>query len=172
MMFTTILIFCLVAMMALLYGLGARFNISGSLPQGLYWMCHARVTKGVYVLFCPPQQAIFSMAKTRGYIGFGFCPGGYRPLMKKVLAGPGDVVWLTTQGVIVNGQMLPQSQPWLCDNSGRLLLPMKNQPHTLSQSEWLVMSDSCATGFDGRYFGVIDQKQIISVLRPVLTWSK
>ena len=171
-LFTTITVFCSVAMMALLYSLGARFNISNSIPKGLYWVCHEKVTKGAYVLFCPPQRPIFDMAKARGYIRSGFCPGGYRPLMKKVLAVPDDIIRMTKQGMMVNEQILPQSQPLLCDSFGRLLVPVENQPQKLNQSEWLLMSDSCAMSFDGRYFGVTNQKQIKSVLRPVLTWSK
>ena len=66
------------------YAAGARVNTTKSIPVGLYWASSAPVEKGAYVMFCPPQVGVFGDAKERGYIGGGFCPGGYGYLMKKV----------------------------------------------------------------------------------------
>ena len=77
---------------ALAYAAGARINATKSIPLGLYWTSRAAVEKGAYVLFCPPQVPVFDVAKERGYLGAGFCPGGYGYLMKRVLATKGDVV--------------------------------------------------------------------------------
>ena len=65
---------------------GARINTTRSIPVGLYWTSSAAVEKGAYVLFCPPKLGVFDDAKGRGYIGAGFCEGGYGYLMKRVLA--------------------------------------------------------------------------------------
>ena len=71
---------------------GARINTTKSIPVGLYWTSSAPVEKGAYVLFCPPQAGVFDDAKARGYIGAGFCPGGYGYMMKRVLAAKDDAV--------------------------------------------------------------------------------
>ena len=59
------------------FALGLRVNTTKSIAVGLYRMTDAPVAKGEYVIFCPPQSALFDKAKRRGYIGPGFCPGDY-----------------------------------------------------------------------------------------------
>jgi conjugative transfer signal peptidase TraF len=71
------------------YAAGARINTTRSIPAGLYWASSAPVGKGAYVMFCPPQAAVFADARERGYIGAGVCPGGYGYLMKRILAANG-----------------------------------------------------------------------------------
>ena len=63
------------------YAAGARVNTTKSIPVGLYWLTKEPVEKGAYVVFCPPQVGVFDDAKERGYIGAGFCPGGYGFMM-------------------------------------------------------------------------------------------
>jgi hypothetical protein len=57
-----------------IYAAGGRFNTSKSLELGLYWITDAPITKGAYVMFCPPERKVFVDAKERGYIDAGFCP--------------------------------------------------------------------------------------------------
>ena len=149
---------------------GARINTTRSIPLGLYWTSNTPVAKGVYVLFCPPERDAFEEAKARGYLGAGFCPGGYGYLMKRVLAAKNDTVSEGDDGVRVNGELLPLSAPRRADGAGR---PMPRYPaghRTLGDHELLLMSDVSATSFDGRYFGPIDQSQIETVIRPLMTW--
>lgn len=82
---------------------GARINSSHSIPRGLYWTSSAPVAPGRYVMFCPPQLGVFEEARRRGYIGTGFCPGGYGYMMKKVLGTGNDAVSVAPDGVRVNG---------------------------------------------------------------------
>ena len=86
------------------YAAGARVNTTKSIPVGLYWTSSAPVEKGAYVLFCPPQLGVFDDAKERGYIGAGFCQGGYGYMMKRVLAAKDDAVAVADDGVRVNGE--------------------------------------------------------------------
>ena len=149
---------------------GARINTTKSIPIGLYWTSSAPVEKGAYVLFCPPARAVFEEAKARGYLGAGFCPGGYGYLMKRVLATKTDTVSVADDGVRVNGELLPLSTPRPADGAGRPMPRYPAVPHTLGDSELLLMSDVSATSFDSRYFGPIDQSQIETVIRPLMTW--
>jgi conjugative transfer signal peptidase TraF len=151
------------------YVAGIRLNTTPSIPLGVYRLTDEPIVKGAYVLFCPPPAPVFEMAKARGYLGAGFCPGGYGHLMKKILAVKDDVVAIGTDGVQVNGQRLPLSTPIKADEGGRPL-PGYKASWVLGDSEVLVMSDSNSYSFDGRYFGPIQRTQIEGVIRPVYTW--
>lgn len=152
------------------YAAGARINTTKSIPIGLYWTNSAPVKKDTYVLWCPPKAGVFDDAKERGYIGAGFCTGGYGYMMKRVLATKSDSVTVTDDGVLVNGELLPLSKPIKADSAGRPLPRFQADHYTLGNSEVLLMSDVSGTSFDGRYFGPINLSQIKAVIRPVFTW--
>ncbi len=152
------------------YAAGARINTTKSIPVGLYWTTSAPVEKGAYVLWCPPKAGVFDDAKERGYIGAGFCAGGYGYMMKRVLAAKSDTVTVTDDGVRVNGELLPLSKPIKTDSAGRPLPRFQADRYTLGNSEVLLMSDVSGTSFDGRYFGPINLSQVKTVIRPVITW--
>lgn len=152
------------------YAAGARINTSKSIPVGLYWTNNQPVEKGVYVLFCPPQNGVFFDAKERGYIGAGVCPGNLSYMMKRVLAAKNDVVSVADDGVRVNGGLLPFSAPFGKDKSGRLMPHYRAADYSLSEYQVLLMADVSSTSFDGRYFGPIQRSQIKTVIFPVITW--
>lgn len=149
---------------------GARVNTTKSIPMGLYWTTRAPIAKGAYVLFCPPPGALFDAAKARGYIGAGFCPGGYGYLMKRVVAVTGDTVTVSDEGVRVNGNPLARSAPRKTDAAGRSLPGAPPVCQRLGQTELLVMSDARPTAFDSRYFGPLHRAQVKTVIKPILTW--
>ncbi len=148
---------------------GARVNSTASFPRGLYWKINAPFKKGDLVIFCPPKTPVFAEAKERGYIGAGFCPGGYREMIKKIVATEGDRVTISEKGVAVNGVPIFDSMPSTEDRAGRPM-PHYETDCTLKNNQVLLMSDYNPLSFDGRYFGPINSAQIRSVIRPVLTW--
>jgi conjugative transfer signal peptidase TraF len=150
------------------YAIGIRINTTPSIPVGVYRLTNEPIAKGAYVLICPPPVTVFDMAKARGYLGAGYCPGGYGQLMKKILAVQNDVVSIGTDGVQVNGQLLPLSAPLKADGAGRPM-PDYKASSVLGSAEVLVMSDNNGS-FDGRYFGPIQRSQIQGVIRPIFTW--
>ena len=162
--------FCLVFGLALAHQAGLRLNTTRSIPLGLYKMSHDPIEKGAYVLFCPPERLEFDLAKERGYIGAGFCPGGYGYMMKKVLATHHDVVSVTDEGVTINGTLLPASQPMEADSMGQPLPRFRITDHVLAPTEFLLMSDTNSRSFDARYFGPIPRDVIQSRIDPLLTW--
>jgi conjugative transfer signal peptidase TraF len=153
----------------LIYAAGIRVNTTPSIPLGVYQLSNEPLIKGACVLFCPPPAPVFVMAKARGYVGAGFCPGGYGHLMKRLVAAKNDRVTISAEGVAVNGQRLPLSKPIKLDGGGRPL-PNYTKLWVLGSTELLVMSDSNSGSFDGRYFGSIQRSQIEGVIRPVFTW--
>ena len=149
---------------------GIRINTSESIPLGIYRSSGKSIQKGDCVLFCPPSTPVFDMAKERGYITSGLCPGGYGYMMKKVAGISGDLVTVDSTGVRVNGQLLPNSTPLQADPSGRPMPLFHADSYILAGSEVLLMSNTCGLSFDGRYFGPINRVQIKTVILPVFTW--
>ncbi len=148
---------------------GARVNSTASLPLGLYWTVSSPVRTGALVMFCPPKSPVFDEAKARDYIGAGFCAGGYREMMKRVAALPGDHVRISNQGVFVNGKPIRNSRPLNYDPAGRPM-PRYETDCTLKDNQVLLMSDYNPLSFDSRYFGPINRARIRGVVRPVFTW--
>lgn len=151
---------------------GARINVTSSFPPGIYWVVDKTPAKGDLVMFCPPEQPLFDLAHSRGYLGSGSCPGGYMHMLKRLVAVADDEVDFAETGVRVNGQLQVRSQPLAKDPSGRSL-PRPPQAHLrLAGSEVLLLSDYSSLSFDGRYFGVLPRKQVNEVVRPWLVWQR
>lgn len=166
----TVTVICLFIGVAIAYIAGLRINTTRSIPLGLYRLSTNPIEKGAYVLFCPPLRPAFDLAKERGYIGPGFCPGGYGYMMKRVFAVQHDVVSVSDEGVTVNGHLLLLSTPIDADSNGQPLPHYRLDQHVLGTTEWLLMSDSNARSFDARYFGPIESNHIRSVIHPLWTW--
>lgn len=162
---------CLAFGLVLAHESGLRLNTTRSIPVGLYRMSNDPIVKGAYVLFCPPERPEFDLAKERGYIGAGFCPGGYGNMMKKVLASDHDIVSVTDDGVTINGMLLPASHPAEADSMGRALPRFRMTDHVLAPSELWLMSDTNRRSFDARYFGPVQRIHIQSLIHPVWTWE-
>lgn len=161
---------CVVLGLVLVHAAGLRLNTTRSIPLGFYLMSNDPIVKGAYVLFCPPERPEFDLAKERGYIGAGFCPGGYGNMMKKVAASDHDVVSVTDDGATINGTLVPASQPFEADSMGRPLPRFRVTDHVLAPSELLLMSDTNSRSFDARYFGLVHRAHIQSLIYPVWTW--
>jgi conjugative transfer signal peptidase TraF len=162
----------LVPLAIALFGLmGARVNMTASLPLGLYWVTNQPITRGVYIRFCPPAEGAFALAKDRGYLGAGHCPDGYAPMIKRVSGVAGDGVMVNEDGIQIDGKLLPLSARKHADPHGRPL-PKPDQAHyVLRPSQLWVMSDTNDHSFDSRYFGPIDRSWVVDVIRPSLTWG-
>jgi conjugative transfer signal peptidase TraF len=156
--------FIVIAMLA-----GIRINTTASYPIGVYIMTNAPIEKGALVIFCPPDNAAFRLARGRSYIGAGFCPGGYGYMIKKILAAKNDLVEISADGVAVNGTLLPNSKPMEADSEGHPLPYIEVAIAALNENSVLLMSDYNPKSFDARYFGLVDKSQVISAIRPVWT---
>src|SRR5207249_3100751 len=97
-----------------------RLNISPSVAPGLYRIVDQPVTRGVLVVACVPLAAA-RLARDRGYLAGGSCPGGSQPVLKRIGAVPDDLVDLEPDGIAVNGARLPDSGPAESDSRGRPL---------------------------------------------------
>jgi conjugative transfer signal peptidase TraF len=148
---------------------GLRLNLTGSQPVGLYLVSRTPVGRGALVLVClPPSIAAF--AKQRGYIAQGgACPGGLVPVGKTVCAVPGDTVTITTAGLLVNGELLPNSRPLTADHRGQPLPQLAFGAVLVRAKEVWVWSSYSPFSFDSRYFGPVPLDQVRANVRPLWT---
>ena len=167
-MLITICCLAIILEAAIIYGI--RVNTTTSYPVGVYLLTNAPIEKGSLVIFCPRNNSTFQQARERGYIGAGFCPGGYGYMIKKLLAVKNDMVEISSIGVFVNGKLLPNSKPIATDSEGNPLPHIEANIPALSDNSVLLMSDYNPESFDARYFGVIDKSNIISAIQPIWTW--
>ena len=144
-----------------------RLNISSSAPLGLYRIVDQPVARGVLVVACMPPAAA-RLARERGYVAGGACPGSTQPVLKRIGAVPGDLVDLEPDGIAVNGARLPDSAPALSDSRGR---PLPHAPWgraAVAPGEVWLIGIETTRSWDSRYFGPVPLDHIHAV-RPVLT---
>ena len=147
------------------YALGIRVNLSPSLPLGLYEVDASAATS--LVEFCPAEP-FGSLANARGYRHAGVCADGGSPLLKPVVARLGDAVTMSPEGVLVNGQSLPNSAPRNRDTAGRPLTPWPFGTYVVKAGTLWVLSSYHPRSFDSRYFGPIAESAVLDRLRPLL----
>jgi conjugative transfer signal peptidase TraF len=100
----------------ILFGHRLIVNRTHSLPVGLYYWSDVPIKKGSIVLFKPDQSTpLQQLGIKRGY------KDRELPLLKRVVALAGDVVSVSSSGVSINGQLLPNSAPLFDDEAGRPL---------------------------------------------------
>lgn len=150
--------------------LGLLVNTSPSVPLGFYWLSNATPLRGDYVAACPPPSPLFEWARATGRLSMGRCPGGFAPLLKVLAADGGDSVRVDADGVRVNDVHWPSSAPLREDASGQPLPRLAGFHTTLRAGEVLLMSEHCALGFDGRYFGPLPTSAVTASAVPLFTW--
>ncbi len=141
------------------------YNGTPSLPRGFYYV---RKTDSLFVgdlvRVCVPL-AWAGLARRRGYLRRGICPGGTTPVGKMVVARAGDTVVVSRQGIRVGDHMLSGSLPLLVDSKGRALKPAFGW-HVLGSGECFVLSTLYRLSFDSRYLGPVRCETPHYVLQP------
>ncbi len=84
--------------------LGIRVNTSPSLPIGFY---RASPDPNANLIEFCPAEPFGSLAASPGYRDQGICRNGGAPLLKPIVAKPGDIVELSDRGIEVNGDFCP-----------------------------------------------------------------
>ncbi len=154
-------------LVVLLLGLiGFRFNVTPSLPLGVYRVTSDPPVPGTVIHACLPRD-VAEFARARGYLGPGSCAGNARPVGKVVLAAARDVVTTTRDEIRVNGIPVPNSGTAPQDSRGRSLSHHEWGEHRLERDELWLFSPGVRNGYDSRYFGPVRTSNVISVLRPV-----
>lgn len=147
---------------------GLRINLTPSYPLGLWRIDPLAdgASAGDRVFICPPPDAVFEVARQRGYLGYGLCPGAFSPLIKKVVATPGQYV-VIGRTISVDGVDLDHSGLRSSDGLGRTLNPAASgavpEGHVFLFSEF-------PGSYDSRYFGPIPFQGILGLAEPVLVF--
>lgn len=159
-----------IVLFSALYFSGIVINTTNSIPLGVYIERSGTPKKGDLVKVCLPESNIAEIALERHYISKGFCPDGYGHILKQIKAAEGDLVFIGSQGVLINGQLLQNSQPMISDLDGKKM-PVLHLQKTLTADEFLLVTDH-PKSFDGRYFGITKQNEIISRIDPLFIFRE
>jgi conjugative transfer signal peptidase TraF len=143
---------------------GLRINTTNSVPLGIYLITSD--PSAPLVEFCP--EGDFSvLSASRGYRPPGPCPDGAAPLLKPVIANPGDTVAVVDEGIRVNGSLLPNTVPQRIDTAGRPLTAWPQGVYAVAPATLWVVSTYHPNSFDSRYFGPIPVRLIRHRLRSL-----
>ena len=145
--------------------LGVRFNLSPSLPAGLYV---ATKMPARLIEFCPAEPYA-ALAIQRGYRDEGTCPDGAMPLLKPIVAIGGDSVDISAEGITVNGSLVRNSAPLCVDTKGRTLPAWHFGHYVVAPGTVWVASSYNPRSFDSRYFGPVPISSIRDYVRPLVT---
>lgn len=137
------------------------WNASASAPPGLYVVApHVPVHSGDMVIANPPPAARRLAAERR------YLPEDV-PLVKRIAAGPGDVVCATGTEIHIDGRLA--ARRLFTDPRGRTL-PWWTGCERLVAGRYLLLMTAVPTSFDGRYFGPTSARDIIG--RAWLLWRR
>lgn len=145
--------------------LGVRINTSPSLPMGLYVTTVDGNAK--LVEFCLGEP-FATLSIVRGYRHRGTCGDGAAPLLKPIIAKPGDLVEVSSLGLSVNGTLLPNTAPLATDTKGRPLESWPSGRYVVAPGTVWVASPFHRRSFDSRYFGPVATTAIRHRLKAFL----
>lgn len=137
------------------------WNASASSPIGLYHVGPAGgVRPGEMVIAWPPDDARELGARRR------YIPRNV-PLVKRVAAAAGDRVCAIGEAIFVNGRL--ETLRRTVDASGRPL-PWWTGCEDIAEGDLFLLTPEVRDAFDGRYFGVTSEHQILG--RARLIWPR
>lgn len=150
--------------------LGLTLNVTASMPVGLYRLQRVSgpIPRGATVQVCAPD-GIARLGAQRGYLPAGGCASGRAPLLKIVVAVPGDVVVVGERATTVNGRPLVPSSRARRDGRGRRLPAIPAGRYVLGPDE-LWLWTPYALSWDSRYFGPVPRRNVRGVAHLLLAF--
>ena len=137
------------------------WNASASAPVGLYWVRPgARIVTGNTVIAWTPAP-VRRLAAERRYVPLNV------PLVKRVAGVEGDRICAIGATILVNHRKVATRR--VSDGQGRPM-PWWSGCWTLGEGEYFLLMPDVADSFDGRYFGVAEQADVIG--RAQLLWAR
>ena len=139
------------------------WNASGSVPIGLYAVHPARALRMSELVVVQPPEALARFLDERHYLPFGV------PLVKHVLALPGQTVCRTARVITVDGAAMGEALER--DRFGRAL-PAWQGCRVLGTGEVFLMNRTPPDSLDGRYFGPLPTTAIVGRADPIWTFAE
>lgn len=148
---------------------GLRINFTPSYALGIWRIVplDRHPVAGELIFLCPPQTPAFILALDRGYLRRGLCPGWITPLIKTVVALPGQRVEIGAS-VSIDGVSIAHSQVRNRDALARTLRPWSGG---VVPPGHLFLHSDFAGSYDSRYFGPVPADGFLGLARPVLTFG-
>ncbi|MDQ2696387.1 MAG: conjugative transfer signal peptidase TraF [Pseudomonadota bacterium] len=153
------------------YALGLRINATESLPLGIYRTTAGPVARGTLVAACLPEN-LARAGLERGWLRPGDCPGDVAPVLKEVVALPGDFVMVSDEGLIVNGGRIPRTARVAADSAGRPVEAIPTGFYRVGFGEVWLIANANPRSWDSRYYGPIPIENIRTPMRLLITWSR
>jgi conjugative transfer signal peptidase TraF len=150
---------------------GYRINTTPSFPLGLWRIeaLHREVRVGDTLFICPPANVpAIKLARERLYLPAGLCEGGMAPLIKTVVALPGQTITVEGDQVAIDGDRLAHSSIQQWDAQGRALPTYTRGVVPLGE---LFVHSNYVASFDSRYFGPIPAGGVLGMAREVFTFQ-
>lgn len=147
-----------------------RYNVSASMPEGLYAIMPRRLGFGVgsWVAVCVPP-AVERFARRRRYLDTGSCRGGGAPLLKVVVAvGPARLRLLHGR-LTVDRVSVPGCGSRLARDSEGRPLPFVPPPADLRAGD-VYLCGLSPRSYDSRYFGAVPSRGILG--RAIPLWAQ
>lgn len=136
------------------------WNATASTPTGLYALRPVDQLHGMELVAVRPPESIASFLADGGFLPKGV------PLLKHVMALPGQTVCRTGDVVTVNGISAGDARDR--DHLGRPL-PQWSGCRTIRTGEVFLMNPTVPDSLDGRYFGPLPATSIVA--RAVPLWT-
>jgi conjugative transfer signal peptidase TraF len=136
------------------------WNASASVPIGLYTVHPAGALNVTELVVVRPPEALASFLDERRYLPIGV------PMLKRVLALPGQTVCRTDRTITVDGVTMGKTLDR--DSRGRPL-PVWQGCRVVASDEVFLMNWRSEDSFDGRYFGPLPASTIVGRADPLWT---
>lgn len=151
---------------------GFVFNYTHSAPFGLYKGISDPVniahTPAPYVFFCPDRRWPSMIGQPNYREPSHSCPDGLSPLIKPVIAWPGDTVQTSSAGIVVNGRLIAHTATIDHDSEGHPVHPYPPGTYTVAKNQLWVVSSFSPRSFDSRYFGPVPISSVHDWVEPFL----
>lgn len=155
---------------SVLFTFNVRFNYTPSMPIGFYQrVSTTKIKRGDLVVVCLPKQ-VAVVALQRGYLRGGSCPNKVIPVLKQVIAIPGDVVTLTNSHITVNSTTYIAPFNSIDHNRQPLQKFIQNGIYQPSRGYWIYGANDPIKSWDSRYYGSVKRAEIIAVYKPLFTF--
>lgn len=135
-------------------------NVSASAPPGLYLHLSANFVRGDLVLARLPEE-VRRFADERRYLARDAL------LIKRLAASRFDTVCMIDNDLYIDGRYAAQRLEQ--DGEGRPM-PLWQGCERLGGADVLLLAESQAASFDGRYFGPVERGLVIGRLVPLWTF--
>ena len=139
------------------------WNVSESVPTGLYQVQPTRPLVVTTLVVAYPPEPVATLLEDGGYLPRDV------PLIKRILALPGQTVCRTGPTIAVDGTEMGVARER--DHRGRVL-PVWEGCHTLAGDEVFLMNWDEPASLDGRYFGPIPLHAVVGRAVPLWTFEE